>query len=245
MMPDESKALDILGLKGVSDAIKIATEGIRDGAAAFLSRVCLPAAEEFGLALRDRVSAWRARNLTQTLNMANEIHLRHPGHVDERVNPRLIHLAMEEASWTDDDQIQKMWAGLLASSGSLEASDENLTFMNLLKQLSSLQVRILRFAAETAKKYATLEGFVMAEAFNIPANEPPSLFGADLHRIDRELDHLASLNLIGLVRGQGGIFNPAANLTAADLTPTALALHLYTRGQGSKRSPADFWNLKG
>ena len=57
----DDKALDLLGIKGLSDSVKATTQGLLDGAAAFLSRVCLPAAEEFGLVLRDRVSAWRAK----------------------------------------------------------------------------------------------------------------------------------------------------------------------------------------
>ena len=71
----DDKALDLLGIKGLSDSVKATTEGLLDGAAAFLSRVCLPAAEEFGLALRDRISAWRAKNAAQLLSRANTIYL--------------------------------------------------------------------------------------------------------------------------------------------------------------------------
>ena len=64
----DDKAFDLLGIKGLSDSVKATTQGLLDGAAAFLSRVCLPAAEEFGLALRDRISAWRAKNAAQMLS---------------------------------------------------------------------------------------------------------------------------------------------------------------------------------
>ena len=49
----DAKALALLGIKKFSDSVKATTQGPLDGAAAFLSWVCLPATEEFGLALRD------------------------------------------------------------------------------------------------------------------------------------------------------------------------------------------------
>jgi len=109
------KSLDLLGIKGVSDAIRIATERTLDGATAFLSRVCAPALEEFGLALRDRVSAWRARNATKMLNTANNLLNEHQPSTSEKIHPRLTNVAIEEASWTEEDEVLRMWAGLLAS----------------------------------------------------------------------------------------------------------------------------------
>jgi hypothetical protein len=53
-MNQENKSLDILGIKPIGNAIESLTDGFVSGASAFLSRICLPAAEEFGLLLRDR-----------------------------------------------------------------------------------------------------------------------------------------------------------------------------------------------
>lgn len=241
-MGEENRSLDILGIAGISDSIKIATAQFLDGAAAFLSRVCLPAAEEFGLALRDRVSAWRAVNAARMLSRANDIHLKAMPNVNERISPRLVHVAIEEASWSDDQQIQEMWAGLLATSTSPSGgSDENLMFMNVLKQLSSLQVRIVRFSAENATKRIGRNELPFAASLYVPIEDLPALFGQDLHRIDRELDHMANLGLIGEQPGHGGIHLARDK---ADLTPTPLALYLYVRAHGSKGTAAAFWNLK-
>ena len=49
MGKDENKSLDLLGIKPILHAINTFSKGTVDGASAFLSRVCLPAAEEFGL----------------------------------------------------------------------------------------------------------------------------------------------------------------------------------------------------
>ena len=239
MSPDN--ALDLLGIKGLSDSVKVATQGFMGGAAAFLSRVCLPAAEEFGLALRDRVSAWRARNATRMLSKANTVYLANDPTPEDRLSPRLAHVAIEEASWIDDEQVQDMWSGLLASSTSSEGrSDDNLIFMNLLKQLSSLQVKVLRFAVEQAPKHASPHGLIITQTVTVSIDRLPTLFDTrDLQRLDRELDHLRELGLLGSAFG-GGI--NVAN-EQVDLTPSPLATHLYVRAQGSRRSPVAYWNL--
>ena len=235
----DKNALDLLGIKGLSDSVKITTQGFIDGASAFLSRVCLPAAEELGLALRDRVSAWRARNAVRMLSKANTVHLSNNPNPADRLSPRLAHIAIEEASWIDDEQIQDMWSGLLASSASPQGhNDENLIFMSLLKQLSSLEVKILRFAVEQATKMASSHGLIMAQSVIVSTDKLPDLFDIqDLQRIDRELDHLRELGLID----HGGGIQAIGNY--ADLRPSPLAIHLYVRAQGSSLPPATYWNL--
>ena len=237
---NDNKSVDVFGIKGVSDSMKIATQGLVDGAGAFLSRLCLPAAEELGLALRDRISAWRATNALRMLNEAHNIYIGNASHqATDRLNPRLVHIAIEEASWIDDTLVQSMWAGLLAASASSErSSDDNLLFMNLLKHLTTLEVKILTIAVERARKTTAQDRLIIAEfAMRLPVRELPELFGTqDLQRLDRELDHLRELGLIA-----GGIDLSDGH---ADLTPTPLALHLYVRAHGSRLSPAAYWNLE-
>ena len=176
------------------------------------------------------------------LSLANEISAAQETHDNETIQPRLVHLAMEEASWTEEDAIQRMWAGLLASATSDgRPSDENLMFMNILKQLSSLQVQVLRHSVEKASKSVTELGFVMADDLVVAIPELYPLFGVDdLQRLDRELDHLRELGLIGSAFGGGGIDIEGR---FAVLTPTSLTFHLYVRSQGSKLPPAEFWQL--
>jgi len=242
-MTEPKTSLDLLGIKGISDSLHVATKGCIDGAAAFLSRVCLPAAEEFGLALRDRIGAWRAANAVKMLNRANELDLQHSASTRRSINPRLVQLALDEASWIDDDEISGMWAGLLASSSTHDGkSDENLIFMTILQQLSSLQVRVLKYSVETAGKFTVLDGLPFAHPLEVPTSELTKLFlGFDLHRIDRELDHLVNIGLIGS-SGSGGIDVGGGHL--ARLTPTSLALNLYVRAQGTKQTPAEYWKLQ-
>ena len=52
------KVQDVLGIAPVGRAVERVTDSVLSGAEAVLGRVCLPAAEEFGLLLRDKVSRW-------------------------------------------------------------------------------------------------------------------------------------------------------------------------------------------
>ena len=86
----ESKSLDIFGLKPVSDSIKTVTQAMIEAASAFLSRICLPAAEEFGLLLRDRVHHWRETNKVKILQKAEEKLNKFSSKEDKHAHPRLI-----------------------------------------------------------------------------------------------------------------------------------------------------------
>lgn len=234
--PGSASNADIFGLGGFGDSLRIATQGFVDGAGAFLGKVCLPAAEELGLALRDRVSSWRAKNAYKMLSTANDLYIAN-GMPAGDVNPRLIYQAIEQGSWIDDEIIQGMWAGLLCSAVTEDSSDENLLFLNLLSQLSGLQVRVLRQSVIKAQKYTGLHGLVAVRRFELTIDQIQKIaISADIQRIDRELDHLREIGLIG-----GGI---DAQSGTVDITPTSLAIHLYVRAQGVKYSPSLFFNLQ-
>lgn len=66
----ESKSLDVLGAKPLAEAICHLLKGVVEGVGAFLSRICLPAAEEFGLLLQDKVRAWRSKNAVAVMAIA-------------------------------------------------------------------------------------------------------------------------------------------------------------------------------
>lgn len=242
--PDSTGSTDILGLGGLSDSLRIATQGLVDGAGAFLGKVCLPAAEELGLALRDRVSSWRAKNACQIFATANDLYIanRMPPGI---VSPRLIYQAIEQGSWIDDELIQSMWAGLLCSAVTQDGSDENLLFLNLLSQLSGLQVRVLGASVIQAKKYKGLHDLVAAQRLTLTLEQIQELANStDIQRIDRELDHLREIGLIGIV----GAWNSGGGIDArtgiVDITPTPLAVHLYVRAQGVRDSPTSYFDLQ-
>jgi hypothetical protein len=78
-MTDETKIIsDILGIKPIAEAVNTLTKASVDGTAAFLGRICLPAAEEFGYLLQDKVRAYRAGNVTKIAAKAEAKLAEHP-----------------------------------------------------------------------------------------------------------------------------------------------------------------------
>ena len=246
-MPDNnSKSVDLLGVKPVGDAIKIATEGTFKGAGEFLSRICLPAAEEFGLLLRDRVSHWRGIQAAKIVEKA-EAKVAKFARGSVHAHPRLVFKVIERGSWSDDGVIQETWAGILASSCTEDGRDDsNVVFTSLLSQLTGVQLRILNYSVEVAPKYATKTGLPYAEGISLSHAQLVEISGCkDTQRLDRELDHLRALELIGTANalGFGGGFNAQDDALVASIGISALALHLYVRGQGYIGSPVEFFSL--
>jgi hypothetical protein len=233
----EDKSLDVLGMKPIADSVNAVTQGSIDGASAFLSRICLPAAEEFGLLLKDKVSGWRAENAIKITNKAQKMLEKQKNISTVGAHPRIIFSTIENGSWAEDDFMQSFWAGLLASSCTLDGKDEsNLIFITVLSQLTSNQVRLINHICETAKIYKSPAGWIGAEGLEIDADDLKSItIINDIHQLDRELDHLRNL---GLIRGG---FHPHS--TKADVTPSAFCLQLYVRAQGYVGSPLDYFGI--
>ena len=134
---DQGKG-DLFGLAAYGEAINTLAKGAVDGAGAFLSKICLPAAEEFGLLLRDKVSAWRAKNAIDITQEAEKI-LADQNALEVHAHPRLVMKILSEGSWTNDEKVKSFWAGLLASSCTEDGNDEsNVIFLNILSQITSL-----------------------------------------------------------------------------------------------------------
>jgi hypothetical protein len=237
MNENESQSLDVLGIKPVGEAINTVFKGTVDGAAAFLGRICLPAAEEFGLLLRDRVSQWRTQNLIKIAERTERKLGATPDANQKHAHPRLVHLTLENGSWADTDELQEMWAGLLASSCTLDGKDEsNLIFVNLLSQLTSSQVKILNYGCENSEKRVSRTGELRAHDLYLRLKDLQNLTNEqDYHRLDRELDHLRTLGLM-----EGGFYRDS---DTAGIKPTPLAFHLYVKCQGSSKSPVEYFDL--
>lgn len=238
-MPEQtSNSLDILGVKPVADAVSHVSKATVDGASSFLSRICLPAAEEFGLLLQDKVRAWRANNAVRVVSEAQAMLAKHlPGQAS-LAHPRLVATVIEEGSWADDITLQEMWGGLLASSCSSDGHDDsNLIFIGLLKQLTRVQVKLLRYAVEQSQKGVDANGLIAVTAQLLTNIASVLSVGGldDIHRADQELDYLRGSELI--VAG----FSPGQS--EVDLTPTSLGINLYVRCQGYRGSAVDYFGL--
>lgn len=239
-MADSDKSLDIFGTKPLSEAAKVASEATVHGIGEFLSRICLPAAEEFGLLLRDKVSAWRETNLIAIAAMAKEKMEAKGQPTGQHAHPRIVGGILEHGSWSDDDKVRGMWAGLLASACTANGkAQENLIYVNYLAQITTSQAKILNFACEEATKKKSKYGLLLAEHYFCPISQVSLVSGNDdLHAIDLELDHLRSLGLLDTDSGLR-----VDDATNAVLTPSALGLQLYVRCQGYVGSPTEYFGL--
>jgi hypothetical protein len=239
-MPDEqrSRSLDVLGIKPVGEAVKAGTNALIEGAAAFLGRICLPAAEEYGLLLRDRVRHWRAENLAAVVAKAEKKSRESELSPEAQAHPRIVSMILENGSWQDDEGLQDLWAGLLTASCEVgNPTDANLVFVQLLSQMTPVQARVLEHACLTAQKELARSGLIHVLPLSVDVPTLQRIAGiTDIHRLDLELDHLRSLELITT-----GFTIQDAN---PDISPTPLAVHLYARCKGCRGSGADFFGLK-
>ena len=252
MGENESKSLDVLGLKAYGDAINAVTKGAIDGASAFLGRICLPAAEELGLLFRDRVSHWRAFQAAKIAEKAEEKLKTISDSEHGQAHPRLVGLTIEHGSWVDTDEVQEMWAGLLVSSCTKDGKDEsNLMFINLLSQLTASQARVLSYGCEKSEKVLSTSGLVAVySGVYVSLKELTKITGiGDIYRLDRELDHLRVLGLLAAGMFPNPIYTELGPTytevepTVANLMPAALGLQMYVRCQGSRKSPAEYFEL--
>lgn len=236
MSDSNNKSLDVLGIKPVGDAVATVTKATVDGAAAFLSRICLPAAEEFGLLLQDKVRAWRSKNALKIIDVAQQRLAGAPP--DLHAHPRLVAAVLEHGTWSEEKTLQEFWGGLLASSCSANGSDDgNIVFTNLLSQLTSLQALVLEYACERCVKQIGANDLIVPAAnltIDLEALKKVARTG-DVHRLDYELDNLRRLGLIILG------FDP--DNEEIDITPSGLALNLYVRCQGFRGPAIDFFGL--
>jgi Abortive infection alpha len=93
-----------------------------------------PLLDEVGLMLGDKVRVYRVRNLIQTVQKTKSM-LRDAGLMENAVHPRLFLPIVEGCSVEDNETLQDMWAGLLASA-SQHANAVSPSFVETLKQLT-------------------------------------------------------------------------------------------------------------
>lgn len=249
-MPDKNdSSLDILGVKPIAKSIEKVTEKTLEGTGAFLSRICLPAAEEFGLLLQDKVKSWRAKNTKKILNLTEEKLAKHDLlNSNIKAHPLITWKILENSSWTTDDEIQNLWAGLLASSCTEDGLDDsNLVYINLLAQMTNSQVKILNFACEHAEIYRHENGLIQSKDLLVNTEELINITGlTDIHNIDKDLDYMMNLGVIGMLSGFQLVDNK--NLESeglrAKINPSALGIQLFVRSQGYLGNPLKYFNLE-
>ncbi len=238
-MPKNTKITDKTKESDVAIAHELIPKNVSQAIGIFIGKFAFPAANEYGQAWAEKVSAWRQENLYKLLNKADRMYNQNQTDL-KKIHPRLMHHIVEDGSWSDSDQMLDMWAGLLATSCSVNGEDDsNLIFINILKQITHIQAVILDYACENCKPTITKAGLVLCkDQLFITVDQLAEITQIeDYHRLDRELDHMRSLELITM---NGGFMFDSLQ---ADITPSALGIQLYIRCQGYVGSPVEYFNL--
>lgn len=229
---------DLLGIKPISNTV----EKTVDGVGRFIGKICMPVAEEIGLLLQDKIKAWRANNASKILSKAEKVLENQGGFDGKTVHPLLAWRIIEHGSFADKDEVQAFWAGLLASSCTISADDSNQIFIDILSQLTNIQVKIIEYACTNAKVFLSNQGLLQSEDLTVDTSEVVKITAeVDIHRLDRELDRMRDLGLFGGFAGGGG-FNPHHGV--AYIAPSSLCLQLYARCQGNSNNPVEFYNAE-
>lgn len=241
-MLEHDKSLDILGVKPIAKSVEKVTDATLKGSGAFLSRICLPAAEELGLLLQDKVKVWRADNAAKTMRKAEDKYKKIHGDKDLKAHPLISWRIIENSSWAIHNELQEIWAGLLTSTCTEDGEDDsNMIFINLVAQLTEIQIKILSYAVDNVKFNIHDYDLITANELEIDIDKLIEITNIkDINRLDRELDHLSALDLIGQNLGGGGILLGTGK---ADITPRPLTIQLYVRCQGYIGTPKEYFGL--
>lgn len=243
-MKEERTISDVFGIKPFGEATLQLTKASIDGVTSFLNIVFKPGLEELGYMFRDKVRLWRLNNIMRVLDKARGRMCFDGQELNLCANPRVGLSIMECGSEVDDDELQELWAGLFVSSCTPDGRDDsNMNFVDLLRRMSLVEAKILDYACTNCGKRLFPNKLILAEDLSIQFDQLVKITGTDdLYRLDSELDHMRSIELLVPTHllGNGGGFTACDNLDA-DITPSALALNLYYRTHSTRIDPKDFW----
>jgi hypothetical protein len=238
---NKNQGLDLFGIKPIASAIDSTVKKSLEGIEGFLSLTCKPALGEIGLMAQDKVRYWRLNNTIKMLEKAKGKLDFQNDKFELKSHPRIGLSIIENSSLIDNDFVLEMWAGLFASSCTLDGQDdENLIFVDILKSLTTAQAKIIQYAVENSRKVLYPNGLVTTDGeLQVHVDELKRITAVDnIHRIDRELDSLSNMGLLPSLSGGFDAFGPEL---IANICPTYLALSLYIRCQGSSIDPDIFW----
>jgi hypothetical protein len=123
------------------ESSEILKSGAVDKMADLLHSLAGPLAEEIGAIFGDKLRVYRVKNLISTMRKTERI-LREAGLPPNAVPPRLLLPIIETSSVEENETLQEMWAGLLATA-SHESDSVSPSFVETLKQLTPYEARYL------------------------------------------------------------------------------------------------------
>lgn len=143
------------------------------------------------------------------------------------VPPTLVRQILEVGSRNRDEQMQRYWAGMLAST-CLDSPESRAraAFVALLSELTPIHLRILHAGGTRGIQAGWKPGSSLSESFYCTMNEIKAITGSvSAGEIEFALDYLDRLGLLEMT-----IKVPGSD--RINLTPTLLGMKLYARCSG-------------
>ena len=212
-----------------SDPMCVVRELRMARALAFMRRICPSADAQITERFHKTLSNVRAYNIVEVTLRAERILAQEANAYCMVAHPDVILRILEYGSWVDEEWLQDLWAGLLASSCTFEGHDEsNLVYVNLLSKLSPLPTQILTMScAKLMMESAAASRAHLACSADEIARITRS---NNLVKIYKSIGELSEL---GLVERNPRTASPA-NPGEAKAMPTQLGLEMFTRCNGQR-----------
>ena len=247
-----------------SKPLNILAEGAVKGAGQFLGKICNPAAEEFGLLLRDKVRHWRNKNFIKIAKEAEELTERTSEDRNLQLSPRILSLIYENGSWVEDRLLQKMWAGLMASSCYDDGSDKSIIYVDILSKISKAEAELLNYISRSCEwRITVLENIVEA----LPVFPTPLELKkvTELESFEDIIEVVSHLEVLGLIVHEKELADSRIEhydetekesldweklsedgqwADYVELKLTNLGIRLFLRAQGIEKRPSEYISEK-
>ncbi len=208
-------------------------------ATAFINRIAPDSINRARLLMRKELSNFRLESAIEIALHAEDLLALESDAEQFHAEPTVILRILEDGSWAETEWIQHYWAAVLATScGPDEVQQRDLKFVSLLSQMTTIQARIFAGSCRLATRSVDQNGRVSAHSLTCSSEELVRI--ADTHdrvHIERDIQHLVELGLIE----RSVKLKSFTLLDHADITPTELALELYARCHGHRRSTEAFY----
>jgi hypothetical protein len=209
----------------------------------FLCRICPNDTQEIIHLVRTGLGNIRVVNAVQIALNADAMLASDPNGYRMHANSQMVLRIIADGSWADEDWIQQLWAGLLATSCAFAEKDElDPDLANRFSQLAPIHIRIFKAACIKAEKIDSDDWQVVSKPLTLHVKEIQEISGVQsLAKIERDVFHLADLGLLEeSVRSRSLMLPEEINVT-----PSKLGLRLYALCNGHRGMLQEFYGLNG
>jgi hypothetical protein len=195
----------------------------------FLCRLCQDGAHEPILLLGGELDQPRTEKAMEIAHGAEKLLDSEPDADKMRAHPHLVASILENGSWADD-LTKQLWAGLLATSCSVEGTDQsNSSFVDLLVNVTHTQSRI--FVAACTKALDLMSEIEYSPSTRIIFTPDQMIRLTGIYDVARIATDMAYLFNSGIIE-KSFDFTSYLPMDTFDITPAHLGMELYERCKG-------------